>query len=294
MRIGPFHNVVKPLGLFVPLCVIAFGAWAPASAAEPQRAGAWRHDRVWDDGNAEFCAYEIDWQRYGRANSGRALLITVKEPWAPDLEVKADTSRPEGFEVIKLNHVRDVPTGIYTYHQMASAFVRRDSGSLQKLAVTSSEGCGISTAQLVRGALSTRSYFDGQGESKTAWPAGAHPADALALTLRDYLEGPLPAFVEVFPSLMTGRFPDLRSTRFELGRAPGSRTTPAGTFETIEIELRESSRSMTYSFARESPHPLVHYEDSEGSSYRLAKCERIPYWRMNQPGGEDWLPQAVR
>ena len=59
--------------------------------------------------------------------------------------------------------MRDVPTGIYTYHQMASVFLRRDSGELRKLSVMSSEGCGISTAHMVGGELETRSYFDGQG-----------------------------------------------------------------------------------------------------------------------------------
>ena len=79
------------------------------------------------------------WSRYGHRFDGRALLILVKEPWAPNLDVKADRPRGDGFEVMKLNHVRDVATGIYTYHQMASVYTRRDSGALQKIAATSSE-----------------------------------------------------------------------------------------------------------------------------------------------------------
>ncbi|MCP4203820.1 MAG: hypothetical protein GY769_18020 [bacterium] len=92
------------LGRLLVLCALAFGACGPdgVSAADDLGSGAWRHDRIWDDGQAEFCAYEVDWHRYGRANPGRALLIAVKEPWAPDLEVKADSPRPAGFEVIKL------------------------------------------------------------------------------------------------------------------------------------------------------------------------------------------------
>ena len=31
----------------------------------------------------------------------RALLVLVKEPWAPDLDVKADTPRRDGFDVLK-------------------------------------------------------------------------------------------------------------------------------------------------------------------------------------------------
>ncbi len=269
--------------------------WTGAVAVpRADAADGWRRDAVWDDGNAEFCVYEIDWSRYGRDNPGRALLISVKEPWAPDLEVKADSPRPNGFDVLKLNHVRDVPTGIYTYHQMASVFLRRDSGTLQKLAVTSSEGCGISTAQVLDGRLNTRSYFDGQGEASSSYPEGAVPADGLALALRDYLDGPLPATVQVFPSLMTGRFPKLLPTTYSLERREARHTVPAGTFDTIDLELTTDSGWMHFFFAAQAPHPLVRYQGSDGTSYRLAKCERIPYWQMNGAGGETWLPQAVR
>ncbi|MFQ5525322.1 MAG: hypothetical protein ACE5GX_03595 [Thermoanaerobaculia bacterium] len=282
------------LGLVL-TCVLALwsAGWAAAVAA-----AEWRHDAVWDDGNAEFCAYEIEWQRYGRGNPGTALLIAVKEPWAPDLEVKADAARPDGFEVLKLNHVRDVPTGIYTYHQMASTFVRRDTGRLQKLAVTSSEGCGVSTAQMVDSRLNTRSYFDGQGESTVDFEQGALPRDGLALVLRDFLDGPLPGEVSVFPTLMTGRFPELLARSYGIDRRIGERDVPAGSFETIELELAPQSRGaagwMRFAFAREAPHPLVYSEDRAGTVYRLLKCERIPYWRMNGPEGEDWLPKALR
>ena len=99
----------------------------------------WMVASVWDDGLAEFAAYDVTWHRYGKFYDGRALLILVKEPWAPDLHVKADRARPDGFEVLKLNHVRDVATGIYTYHQMSSLFWRRADGVLQKIAASSSE-----------------------------------------------------------------------------------------------------------------------------------------------------------
>lgn len=269
-------------------------ASATACVTPPAEGATWRLDPVWDDGNAEFCAYEVDWQRYGRANPGSAQLVAVKEPWAPDLQVKADSPRPDGFEVIKLNHVRDVPTGIYTYHQMASTFIRRDSGALQKLAVTSSEGCGISTAQMVGGRLSTHSYFDGQGDRTVDYPIDAVPFDGLALTLRDHLIGPLPRQLEVFPTLMTGRFPDLVPTGYRLERREGETTVPAGTFRTIDLELTSGAHWLRFAFDALPPHPLVRYEDDGGTSYRLAKCERIPYWRMNGPKGEEWLPQALR
>lgn len=258
-------------------------------------AQAFRSSPVWDDGKAEFCAYEVDWRRYGELYPGRALLITVKEPWAPDLEVKADRPRADGFEVLKLNHIRDVPTGIYTYHQMASLFVRRDTGELRKLAVTSSEGCGISTARMLGGVLETRSYFDDQGERRQPYPQGAIPEDGLPISLRDYLDGPLPESIDVLPSLMTGRFPDLTPTSYRLSRKKVDDVeTPAGVFATLELRLEAGDSWMAYQFSSESPHPLVRLERSDGTVYRLARCERTAYWQQSRPGGEEWLPESVR
>ena len=269
----------------------ACGPAAPAGAT----GGGWRADPIWDDGNAEFCAYELDWPRYGELFSGRALSILVKEPWAPELEVKADAPRADGFDVLKLNFVRDVPTGIYTYHQMASVFLRRDDGRLRKLAVSSTEGCGISTADMTGGELVTRSYFDGQGERTTGWPAGSAPEDGLPAVLRDYVEGGAPATLSVFPSLMSGRFPELEAAEWRLDRRDAGRVElPAGSFQGIELRLSRGDAWSSYVFSADSPHRLLRLSRSDGTDYRLARCERIPYWRMNRPGGEEWLPAAVR
>ena len=69
---------------------------AGQSAAPPGGDPSWRRSPLWDDGKAEFCAYQVTWARYGHHFEGRALLILVKEPWAPDLDVKADRLRPDG------------------------------------------------------------------------------------------------------------------------------------------------------------------------------------------------------
>ncbi|HET9209626.1 MAG TPA: hypothetical protein VFR03_04475 [Thermoanaerobaculia bacterium] len=256
---------------------------------------AWRRAPVWDDGKAEVCAYEVTWAHYGRRYPGRALLVLVKEPWAPDLDVKADSPRPDGFDVLKLNHVRDVPTGVYTYHQMASLYTRRDSGALQKLAASSSEACGITTAEMVGGRLATRSYFDGQGDRATNWPAGALPEDGLPASLRDYVTGRPPASLEVFPSLLAGRLPDLKPAAYRVERREvPSVETPEGQVPGVEIRLTSGPSVLSYTFDRRAPYRLLRFEGEDGTAYRLAKCERIPYWQMSRPGDEKWLPWSAR
>jgi hypothetical protein len=255
---------------------------------------SWRRSAVWDDGKAEVCAYEVAWAHEGRRYDGRALLVLVKEPWAPDLDVKADSSRPDGFDVLKLNHLRDVQTGVYAYHQMASLFTRRDTGALQKLAATSSEACGISTAEMTGGRLTAHSYFDGQGDRSLGWPARALPEDGLPASLRDYVAGRAPASLEVFPSLLAGRFPELKPARYRVERRETLAETPAGRTPGVEIRLTRGPSALAYTFEREPPYRLLRFEREDGTAYRLAKCERIPYWQMNRPGDEAWLPRSAR
>jgi hypothetical protein len=265
------------------------------AAAPPP--GGWRHERLWDDGQAEFCAYEVTWARYGHHYQGRALLILVKEPWAPDLDVKADTPRRNGFDVLKLNHVRDVATGIYTYHQMASVYFRRDDGAVRKIAATSSEACGISTADMTRGQLRTRSYFDGDGDRTRRWPQEAVPEDGLAVVLRDWVAdgaAPPPA-LRVMPSLLAGRFTDLEPRAWTLRKSDAGRVeVPAGRFAAVQLRLDRDGDWMTFVFEAALPHRLLRFERRDGTLYKLVKGERIRYWAMHDPGGEAWLPPAVR
>jgi hypothetical protein len=267
---------------------------ALACRAETNHA-SWRQDPLWDDGNAEFCAYDVTWARYDHKYAGRALLVVVKEPWAPDLDVKADTPRADGFDVLKLNHIRDVPTGIYTYHQMASVFMRRDTGAVQKIAATSSEACGISSADMTRGVLRLRSYFDGQGDKSRAWPGAAVPEDGLPMTLRDYVRGDCPAKLVIVPSLMMGRYADTNAAEWTVQRRPMARLeVPAGTFDAVEIRLDRDPHWLSYAFEAAAPHRLLRFGRDDGTEYRLVKGERIRYWMMHDPGGEAWLPASVR
>jgi hypothetical protein len=273
------------------LAIVALAlAGTAAGAGDP----AWRLDPVWDDGKAELCAYEVQWRRYGELWPGSALLVLVKEPWAPDLDVKADRPRADGFDVLKLNHVRDVRTGIYTYHQMASVFLDRRRGDLVKLATTSSEACGITTAVVADGRITTHSYFDGQGDAVASWPGGL-PEDGLAALLRDFVGGEAPSRLEVFPSLLGGHLPPLRPETWRLERRRRAAVeVPAGTFPAVELRLEGEAGWRRYAFSAEAPHPLLESESSDGTAYRLARCERIAYWEHHRPGAEEWYPEGLR
>jgi hypothetical protein len=287
--------------VFLALFVWAIATESTASAVVPggRGDGAWRLDPLWDDGRAEVCAYRVVWPRYGEERRGSALLILVKEPWAPDLAVKADAPRADGFEVLKLNHVRDVRTGIYEYHQMASVYLDRRRGGLVKMSTTSSEACGITTGEVVDGRLATRSYFDGQGAGEIAYPGGL-PDDGLPALLRELIAGEAPREIEVFPSLLAPRLPELEPRRWRLARREVEAAGVAGvggegaTVAAVELRLAAGEEWRRYVFARETPHPLLEFAASDGTAYRVARCERLAYWQRNRPGDEEWLPPDLR
>ena len=295
------RTIITSCAVAVSLVAGALVAFAcrDADPAEggPHRAWAsgWRADPLWDDGLAEFSVYEVSFARYARTWPGRATLIVVKEPWNPELDVKADSVRPEGFEVLKLNHIRHVPTGIYAYHQMASVFVRRHDGALRKMATSSTEGCGISTSLFRDGRLELRSYFDGQGDRQVAWPAGALPFDGLALFLRDHVTGEAPTSVSIFPSLLTGKFASAAPEEFELKRQPiEAFETRIGAMPAVRIALVRGDVRHVFVFERSRPHRLLMMEEGSGTRYRIAKSERMAYWNMMKPGAETWYPEDLR
>jgi hypothetical protein len=287
-----------------PVAVVVLGvALASREAPDPGIAGAalvggdaaWRQDRIWDDGKAEFAVYRVQWPRYARDNPGKALMVLVKEPWAPDLDVKADLPRDDGYDVLKLNHLRDVRTGIYEYHQMASVFFRRETGVLEKVATSSAEACGLTTADLVDGRLQTRSYWDGEGIREQSWPAGVVPEEGLPAMLRDYVIGELPEEITVFPRLMASQYPSLEPRRFKVARSEVSAIeTPAGSFQGVRLRLENDDDWMEFDFARERPHVLLRMEYFDGTLYLLAKVERMQYWRRSGVEDERWWPEELR
>lgn len=265
-------------------------------AASFARAGdAWRRSKDWDDGRAEFSVYAARWKRYGAIHEGRVLAVLVKEPWAPDLDVKADRPRADGFDVLKFNWIRDVPTGIYTYNQTVSAYLRRDDLALVKLAAASTEACGVSSADMTRGTLRTRSYFDGEGDRAQPWSAAAVAEDALPVRLRDFAAGAVPEKLDVFPTLLVNRYADLAPASYRLTRRRSAPVkVPAGEFVGLEFRLTRGKAWRSYVLEAAAPHRLLRYAADDGTTYELARSERISYWKMHAPGDEAWLPPGLR
>ena len=267
------------------------------AAAASARDSAWRPGfglaSLWNDGAAEVSTYETIDVKYGIPRTSRAVLIVVAEDLDRARLVKAEkpAGEPETVRVLKLNHVRSIPTGVYTYQQMLSVYSAARSARLDplKVTMTSHEWCGNSFVEwrADRAAIEIRSYFENTGDIDAPLsPGGAVFYDALPLQLRalDFgrvESGKLRVIESVFAS--NPKPPQTDDAVFEITRPEGA----AGVFR---VEMRRGIRSDTFDFEREFPHRLTHWKRSDGGSMRLMASERFRYWLKNAPGDERLRP----
>src|SRR5436309_2877358 len=122
-------------------CLVSIAACAPAFA---QFSPAFlQNSSYWGDGKAEFDFYDAQIVRYGQPRATEVIQILVREPFDPKQLVKPDEWKLPGvIQVLKLNQVLHIPTGIYVYQQMHSNFWRVDDARLLKFSLTSNDSCG--------------------------------------------------------------------------------------------------------------------------------------------------------
>lgn len=289
---------------------------SPAAQVEAEEGADAEFWAYWGDGRAELNGYRLTQPRYGQARSGSVVHVVVTEPFSYEERVKADPGRHpdrDVFQVLKLNAVRDFQTGIYDYNYMTSVFMAVSPhpkvrvGQPTKLTFSGQEWCGMVFEQLTyerrRVDQHRFSYFDGEGETRSALP---HPEDALTMDalpmfLRGLVSGaPLkrgasrPA--SFLPSVERTRMVHrtLEWTKGVLARAaaPKKVELPAGTFEvdTYSVSLENGDR---YAFFVEVayPHRLVKWTGPEGEVAELLGSTRLPYWRLNGEGAESYLKE---
>jgi hypothetical protein len=274
-----------------------------AAPAEPQ--DFWAH---WGDGKAELNGYALKQPRYGVVRTGTSVLIFVTEDFSDTLRVKADPGKhpaSDVYPVLKLNAVRDFSTGIYDYNVMTSAFLRIAPGwPVAKVSFSSQEWCGHVWHQVVpRGgklAGLSHSYFDGEadGADDLALPKDGVFEDALPVLLRgwngEYLKPGESRTVPFLPSLLWARLnhKPLAWTTATIARAANTRpvTVPAGRFDVVAYTVQiPDGRTLSFEIESASPHRLIRQAGADGEELTLRGSTRLPYWKLNAPGGEQHL-----
>ncbi len=287
--------------------ILTWAACAPPSSGEvpplrpPDYGEAfWTH---WGDGQAEIATYDLTFPRYAEPREGSAVAILVTEPFSAGARVKSDRSAgADVVQALKLNLVKDFPTGVYDYNTMLSAFVALESrsglaaGQPAKLSFSSQEWCGHVYHQALFDEAEVRhvvhSYFEGEADRTEALPrpAGGLAEDGLYLWARG-LAAPLlePGETRRVPlllSLQRARLAHLplawHEATLHREAAPAVTTVPAGTFE-VEIyrAVIEGGPSWFLQVEQAPPHRLVAWETSDGESARLVASERLPYWELH-------------
>jgi len=286
-----------------------------AAAADTSRV----FESHWQDGRAELAGYRYHVTRYGQRREGRCAMITVTEPFSASKHVKADDpSRNSGdtFEALKMNLVRHFQTGIYDYHTMVSIFTRSRDFSTDKVAFTCAEWCGQVYQELIfeKSAVTglIRSYFEDESRQlRLPAQAGGIPEDDLFILLRglrgDFLPPGRSRSAPFLPSPFHCRLSHQPTywTSAAISRAPNLEPVdvPAGSFQAIVYTVRvKDGRTGRFWIEPAYPHRILrwswlpprgeHQMRAEGADEgELIRSTRLPYWRLNQEGGERYLTE---
>lgn len=131
-------------------------------------------DNYWYQGKAEISRFELQQARYGEIHKGDAVMIFVTEDFRTDIQVKLENpaNKDKAINIMKLNFVREFPTGIYDYSAMTSVFTPIGEGEIDRcLKVTNSvqEWCGHVYTQLNLNSgkkydVKSFSYFEVDGD----------------------------------------------------------------------------------------------------------------------------------
>ena len=263
-----------------------------------QFSAAWLQDeKYWGDGKAEFNLYDAVEMRYGQPRKCEVIHILVREPFAERELVKAEPSTRGGtYPVIKLNQILHIPTGVYVYQQMHSAFWRCDTGALVKATLTSNDSCGNTYKELralggLRGLLKHgwsyewRTYWEGQsaGQEKISPEKGVIFYDELPMRVRtiDFSNGAGAFATAIAPTI-------IGSKRDQIAFAGGSvewvvRAEEIRVRVTIRAERKDSPHD-DFTLDAKPPHLLREWKKFDGGTLKLRRSLKLDYWNYNKPG----------
>ena len=268
---------------------------------------------VWHDGRGELAAYDLITPRYGELRHGVAVTIFVTEDFADGPRVKADPGKhpaSQVFPVLKLNLMKDFPTGIYDYNTMTSAFVtlapehERPAGFATKVAFSAQEWCGMTFQQVSFDRHSVRSsshsYFDGEGDRADTldYPDNGMASEALYAWARGFAA----PVVQPGESRQVRLLRGLETVRLRHQPLIWESATLSHMPDTARIEVRgitydvdvmtaeiEGGDRTTFYVENAAPYRIVKWMRSNGEVAELVKSDRLAYWQLNGPGGERFL-----
>ena len=247
-----------------------------------------QNNNYWGDGKAEFNIYDAQIARYGIPRPCEVVHILVREPFDTKQFVKPEGSpRPDAIAVLKLNQILHVPTGLYVYQQMHSAFWRVDNAQLMKFSFTSNDGCGNTFKVAQRNAeqldYQYHTYWDGMAEGKASvtQPANSCFYDELPWIVRtiDFSKSP-----EEFEMLIAASI--VNSKRDDITFKPAKFTFKT-TGKTISVTVEHTGGVDRFTLDRDPPYLLREWAMADGSHLKMKRNLKVDYWNYNKPGDRE-------
>ena len=247
----------------------------------------------WFDGNAEISSYNLNQSRYGSIRKGSAVLIYVTEDFLPEKQVKANKKSKYTHNILKLNRIKKFLTGIYPYSVMTSVFSRLGKNTpLIKTSTSIQEWCGQTYLQINRRRvleITSHSYFEGE-------------ADEMFKLKNDLTEEELWAWIRTQPKILPqGKKELLPSLEYlRMNHKPIKfyeavlQLKNNDTLNTYSIFYPELKRKLSIYFEPNHPYKILKWNeyDLENkkmiSSALLEKMIKLPYWKLNKIGDEQF------
>jgi hypothetical protein len=262
---------------------------APASAQALQAVlpffdQNWAMNKLWEDGLAEVNTYEAERVVYKKKRTFEYTLITVKEEFNQQFNVKTDDyQRTDLFPVMKINEFCQIPADEYPYHYLTSLFFRRDQPvALYKMTTSSQEWCGNTFKTIVDDGVNFEetfdSYWDKEGVGTRDLRRDVFLEDALPYTLRSLKFESLPAFDLVVMDLQqTNKAtpPVYYQAHLTTAAEPARELSEAAWRVTIQLA---PGKENTYVFAKTYPNVLLSQAAWDGRTLRLKSTRRFAYW----------------
>ena len=246
-----------------------------------------QNNSYWGDGKAEFNIYEAQIARYGIPRPTEVLHILVREPFDPKQLVKPDNAnQPDAIQVLKLNQILHVPTGLYVYQQMHSNFWRVDNAQLLKFSLTSNDSCGNTSKEARREGdkltYEYHTYWDGMagGTESVTLPANGYFYDELPWLVRT-IDFSKPAGFEVQLAGTT-----INSKKDSLSFKP-AKISFKSTEREIDVTVEHAGGTDHFILDRDFPNLLREWRAADGSRLKMKRSLKVAYWNYNKPGDRE-------
>ena len=281
--------------------VVALASLLTSAAPGPGVVPGARYDAAfsaaWFDGNAEVSTYALTRQRYGETRSGEFVAVVVSEPWSASKMVKDDDATgADRIDVLKLHTTAAFQTGIYDYHIATSTFVNLKPlngmapGNVIKIAFSAQEWCGQTYSEYTDDGRAAqelvRSYFANESQTRAvSRERGPFLVEESLLLWARGLAGPLlTAEPLVFqPALERARLLHKPTLRAAAAVKSASETVAWGGSQVPASRLRVTTGSDFVDVVVEqtAPHRVLLLQTSDGTSLKLVKSVRLPYWQLH-------------